>query len=243
MSQKIALVTGAGRAQGLGVATARALAEQGFHVIVTARTAEQAEAQAAALAGEGHSVEALQLDLGDADAFPAVAAKIAADHGRLDALVNNASVFPDMNTDTALEASSADIQAAFDVDVIGPWALTNALRELLVAAPAARVVNLSSGAFWQVAGLAEEPGDVGAPAYSLAKYTVNALSQMLGAAFRDTNVIVNAVDPGRVDTHPELGTDDEDVPPAEAAKWIAWAATLPAGSPSGAVFADGERIG
>ncbi|MCL2516353.1 MAG: SDR family NAD(P)-dependent oxidoreductase [Microbacteriaceae bacterium] len=243
MTQKIALVTGAGRAEGLGFATARALAEQGFHVFVTARTVAQAEAQAAALVAEGHSAEGLRLDLADTDAFAPLAERLRTEHGRLDALVNNASVFPDMGTPTALDASAADIRAAFDVDVVGPWALTAALRELLVAAPAARVVNLSSGAFWQVAGLADEAGDVGAPAYSFAKHTLNALTLMLAAAFRDTPVLVNAVDPGQVDTHPELGTDDDDVPPAEAAKWVAWAATLPAGAPSGAVFADGERVG
>lgn len=73
----------------------------------------------------------------------------------------------------------------------------------LEAAPAARVVNISSGAYQQVAALSEHSGDVGAPAYSLAKHTLNYLSAMLAAAFRDTRVLVNTVDPGRADTHPE----------------------------------------
>lgn len=158
-------------------------------------------------------------------------------------LVNNASVFPDMNTESALDASIEHVKAAFDVDVIGPWLLTVALRPLLEAAPAARVVNLSSGAYQQITYLGEHPGDVGAPAYSFAKHTLNSLTLMLAAAFRDTHVLVNAVDPGRADTHPELGSDEEDVPPAEAAKWIVWAATLPEGAPSGVIFADGERVG
>jgi NAD(P)-dependent dehydrogenase (short-subunit alcohol dehydrogenase family) len=243
MNQRVALVTGAGRSSGLGVATARALAEQGFHVIVSARTEAQAQEQASALRSEGHSAEGLRLDLADTRDFERVAKRIEDDHGHLDVLVNNASVFPDMNTGSALDAPASDIQAAFDVNVVGPWALIVALRRLLEAASAARVVNVSSGAYQQVTALAEQPGDVGAPAYSFAKHTLNYLSAMLAAAFRDTKVLVVAVDPGRADTHPELGTDDEDVPPSVAAGWIAAAATLPEGAPNGAIFLDGDRIG
>jgi NAD(P)-dependent dehydrogenase (short-subunit alcohol dehydrogenase family) len=243
MSQKIALVTGAGRPGGLGMATARGLAQQGFHVIVTSRSDAQSAEQVQALQAEGLSAEGYRLDLGDPAEFGRAAERIRAAHGHLDVLINNASVFPDMNTGSALDVSIEHVQAAFDVDVIGPWLLTVALRPLLEAAPAARVVNLSSGAYQQITYLDQNPGDVGAPAYSFAKHTLNVLTKMLAAAFHDTSVLVNAVDPGRVDTHPELGTDDEDVPPTEAAKWVVAAATLPAGSPSGAIFADGERVG
>ena len=243
MSQKTALITGAGRAEGLGVATARALAERGFHVIVSARTEEQAERQAAALRAEGHSASGLRVDLADPEDFARVAERIAADHGRLDALVNNASVFPDMETGSALDASVDDIRSAFAVNVVGPWALTIALRGLLEAAPAGRIVNISSGAYQQITYLPQHPGDVGAPAYSFAKHTLNQLGVMLAAAFRDTDVLVTTVDPGRADTHPELGTDEEDAPPSVAAAWIADAATLPAGAPSGAVLLEGRRVG
>ncbi|MFD2767483.1 SDR family NAD(P)-dependent oxidoreductase [Micromonospora eburnea] len=243
MNRKVALVTGAGRTNGLGLATARALAQQGFHVIVTARTDAQAEEQASALRAEGHRAEGYRLDLAATDEFPGVAKRIQADHGHLDVLINNASVFPDMNTSTALDAPTNDIRAAFDVNVVGPWALTVALRPLLEAAPAARVVNISSGAYQQITFLGEQPGDVGAPAYSFTKHTLNYLTLMLAAAFRDTKVLVNSVDPGRADTHPELGTDEEDMPPSVAAGWIAKAATLPENGPSGAIFLNGHRVG
>jgi|GEM_PF-1328033 len=243
MRHKVALVTGAGRSNGLGLAAARALATLGFHIVVTARTEAQAEEQARALRAEGYSAEGLRLDLADPEDFARIAERIRADHRHLDVLVNNASVFPDTNTSSALDVPTSDIQAAFAVDVVGPWALTVALRRLLEAAPAARVVNISSGAYQQIAALAERPGDVGAPAYSFAKHTLNHLSAMLAAAFHDTKVLVNTVDPGRADTHPELGTDDEDVPPSVAAGWIVQAATFPEGGPSGAIFLRGERVG
>src|SRR5262245_41875417 len=116
MNQKIALITGAGRAQGIGLATARALAQQGFHVIVTARTDAQAHEQASTLRAEGHSAEGYQLDLGATDEFPGLAERIQKDYGYLDVLINNASVFPDMNTGSALDAPIDDIQAAFDIN-------------------------------------------------------------------------------------------------------------------------------
>jgi hypothetical protein len=53
---------------------------------------------------------------------------------------------------------------------------------------------------------------------------------------------VNAVDPGRVATHPEFGVDDEDRPAADSAAWVAWAAIVPADGPTAGLFYDGERV-
>jgi NAD(P)-dependent dehydrogenase (short-subunit alcohol dehydrogenase family) len=80
------------------------------------------------------------------------------------------------------------------------------------------------------------------PAYSFAKHTLNVLTVVLASAFRGTGVLVNAVDPGRVATHPEFGVDDDDRPASESAVWVAWAATLPADGPTGGVFLDGKRL-
>ncbi|MFF2119575.1 SDR family NAD(P)-dependent oxidoreductase [Kitasatospora sp. NPDC058184] len=242
MTDRTALITGAGRSAGLGIAVARALAAQGHHVIVTARDGGQAEEQAAVLRSEGLSAEGLRLDLADTDDFARVAAHVRDGHGRLDVLVNNASCMPDFDTPSMLDADIDYVRTALDVNVVGVWALVQALSPLLRAAPAARVVNVSSGAYQQIAAGADYPRQVGAPAYSFSKYALNALTASLAATFRDTDVLVNAVDPGRVDTHPELGVDEEDRPASESAVWVAWAATLPADGPTGGVFFDGERL-
>ncbi|MFI2608405.1 SDR family NAD(P)-dependent oxidoreductase [Kitasatospora sp. NPDC018619] len=242
MTDRTALVTGAGRSLGLGIATARALAEEGHHVIVTARHGGQAEEQAAALRAEGHSAEGLRLDLADTDDFARIADHVRREHGRLDVLVNNASCMPDFDTPSMLDADIAYVRTALDVNLVGVWALVQAMAPLLRAAPAARVVNISSGAYRQIAAGADLPRQVGAPAYSFSKYALNALTASLAATFRGTNVLVNAVDPGRVATHPELGPDEEDRPASESAVWIVRAATLPADGPSGGVFHDGERV-
>lgn len=242
MTDKVALVTGAGRAPGLGVAVARALAEKGHHAIVTARTGDQAEEQAALLRSEGLSATGLRLDLAGTGDFARVADHVKREHGHLDVLVNNASCLPDMTTASPLDADIDYVRTALDVNVVGVWALVQALQPLLTAAPAARVVNITSGAFQQIAAGAHLPQPVGAPAYSFSKYSMNVLTGMLANAFRGTSVLVNAVDPGQVATGTVLGDDEDDRSPAESAAWILWAATLPADGPTGAVFEDGEQI-
>jgi NAD(P)-dependent dehydrogenase (short-subunit alcohol dehydrogenase family) len=242
MPEKTALVTGAGRAEGLGVAVARVLAGQGHHVIVTARKDGEAEERAAELRAEGFSAEGLRLDLTDSADAARVAGHVKSRYGRLDVLINNASCMPEFDTLSMLDADIDYVRTALEVNVVGVWALVQAVAPLLEAAPAARVVNVSSGAYRQIAAGADLPQQVGAPAYSFSKYALNALTGSLAATFRDTNVLVNAVDPGRAATHPELGVDEEDRPAAESAVWMAWAATLPADGPTGGVFYDGERV-
>jgi NAD(P)-dependent dehydrogenase (short-subunit alcohol dehydrogenase family) len=241
--RKVALITGVSRSLGLGVAVARSLAEQGCHVIVTARNGAQADEQAAALRSEGHSAEGMQLDLSDAGDFTRIAEEIRAKHGHLDVLINNASCMPDSDTRSMLDVDIAYARTAFEINVIGVWALVKAMRPLLEAAPAARVVNISSAAYRQIEAGAEFADQVRAPGYSLSKHTLNVLTATIASAFCGTGVLVNAVDPGSVATHPERGDDDDDRPASESAKWVTWAATLPSDGPTGAVFYDGERIG
>jgi len=239
---KVALVTGASRPIGLGVAIARSLAEQGYHVIVTARNGAQAEEQSAMLRDEGYSVEGNRLDLTDTGDFARIAEHVRTGYGHLDVLVNNASTMPDRDSRSALDVDIPDVRNALEVDVVGPWALVKAMRPLLEAAPAARVVNITSGAYQQIEAGANFPQQVRSPAHSFAKHTLNVLTATLASAFRGTGVLVNAVDPGRVATHPEFGVDDDDRPASESAAWVVWAATLPAGGPTGGVFLDGVRL-
>lgn len=239
---KVALVTGVSRSIGLGVAIARSLAEQGHHVIVTARNGAQAEEQAAMLRSEDHEVEGLRLDLTETGDFTRIAEHVRTEHGHLDVLVNNASTMPDRESRSVLDVDIAELRNALDVDVVGAWALVKAMRPLLEAAPAARVVNISSAAYQQIQAGADFPQQVRAPAHSFAKHTLNVLTATLASAFRGTSVLVNAVDPGRVATHPEFGVDDDDRPASESARWVVWAATLPADGPTGGVFLDGMRV-
>lgn len=241
MKTKIALITGVSRPLGLGFAVARQLAELDYHVILTARDVRQAEELAGELRRESHTATALRLDLADRTSIHEAVDYLASTFDHLDVLVNNASHMPDFRTRSALDVDLDALHAAFEAGVFGCWGLIQALLPLLRRAPAARIVNVSSIAAEQIGKLGTNV--IFSPAHSLAKYTLNALTVTLAAALADTPILVNAVDPGRVATHPERGIDDDDRSPAEAAKGVVWAATLAPGGPTGGLFYDRKPIG
>lgn len=237
---RTALITGVSRSLGLGFAVARQLAEKNHHVILAARDENQAERLAAELREAGHQATSLRLDLTSWSSIHEAADRLSRTIDHLDVLVNNASAMPDFNTRSALEVDLDALHSAFEVGVFGCWGLVQALLPLLRRAPAARIVNITSAAAQQIGN--REPGPIFSPAYSLAKHTLNALTATLATALADTRILVNAVDPGSVATHPERGDDADDRPPAEAAKGIVWAATLGADGPTGGVFHDGQPM-
>lgn len=236
---KVALVTGASRPQGLGFAVAREFATRGYHAVLAGRDLDRTRALAAKLVAEGLSAEAVRLDVTDPADAAACAEHVRTTTGRLDALVNNAAAMPDFTTLSVLDVDLTEARTAYTVDVLGAWGLIQACLPLLRAAPAARIVNVSSAAVTQIAA---GTAGVRSPGYSLAKYALNALTASLAAELRDTGILVNAVDPGSVATHPERGDDADDRSPAEAALGVVWAATLPADGPTGGFFLDGEAV-
>src|SRR3954463_927804 len=238
MPVKTALVTGASRPAGLGFAVARELAEHGHHVILTARDRSAAEPLAARLRQDGYAATALRLDLSDPAGIREAADHLTRDFGHLDVLINNASAMPDFSVLSALEADMDVVRTALEVTVIGPWALTQALLPLLTAAPAARIVHVSSLSAQQIATGLDLGAPPRSPAYSMAKYMLNALTRVLARALADTPILVNAVDPGSTATHPERGDEENDRPAAESARDIVRAATLGAGGPTGRLFGD-----
>lgn len=244
MTVQTALITGTSRPAGLGFAVARQLAGLGYHVILTARDVTRAEPLAGQLRQDGYAATALRLDLTDRASMDEAARYLTRTFGHLDVLINNASVLPDFGAVSAFDADLDVVRSALDVDVIGPWALVQSMLPLLTAAPAARIVNVTSIAAQQIAA-SPGPGpgaSVRAPAYSMAKYMLNVLTTLLAGALEDTPILVNAVDPGKTATHPERGHDDNDRPAAESARGVVWAATLGAGGPTGGLFRDGQPV-
>ncbi|MFD7031530.1 SDR family NAD(P)-dependent oxidoreductase [Streptomyces sp. NPDC059917] len=236
MATRTALITGTSRAAGLGFAVARELAAHGHHVILTARDRSAAEPLAARLRQDGHAATALRLDLSDRASMDEAAGQLAETFGHLDVLVNNASAMPDFQVLDALDADMDAVRMAMEVSVIGPWALTQALLPLLKAAPAARIVNVSSLSAQQIATGLDLGAPLRSPAYSMAKYTLNALTGVLARALSGTSILVNAVDPGNTATHPERGDDVGDRAAADSARDIVRAATLGADGPTGRLF-------
>ncbi|WP_406636947.1 SDR family NAD(P)-dependent oxidoreductase [Amycolatopsis sp. WGS_07] len=235
---KTALITGTSRAAGLGFAVAQLLSEQDYHVLLTAREPTRAESLATRLP----NATALRLDLTDPATMTAAADYLADAFGHLDVLVNNASGTVDFAALSALDADPAAVQSALDIDVLGPWQLTQLLLPLLKAAPAARIVNVSSVSALQISTGLDLGASLRAPAHSFAKHALNTLTGVLASALRNTPILVNAVDPGETATHPERGDEETARPALESARGVVWAATLPSGGPTGGYFLDGQPV-
>ncbi|TKB24960.1 MAG: SDR family NAD(P)-dependent oxidoreductase, partial [Mesorhizobium sp.] len=140
-TSKTALVTGANK--GIGREIARRLATMGFKVWLGARNAERGMAAAQALRAEGLDVEWLELDVTRDDSVKAAAEAFRQASPCLDVLVNNAGVAINYDLPPS-QQRIADIQATYDVNVFGPIRVTQAFLPLLLAAPAARIVMVSS---------------------------------------------------------------------------------------------------
>jgi NAD(P)-dependent dehydrogenase (short-subunit alcohol dehydrogenase family) len=199
-SPRIALVTGATR--GLGLETVRQLASSGLHVLLAGRDHARAVAAALPFQAEGLSVEAIALDVTSAVSIEKAANDVAAKFGRLDVLVNNAGVFVD---DFSLPPSQQSLRTwrdTFDTNLFGVIATTQAFLPLLRAAPAARIVNVSSllGSLTSHTDPASPIFDFKMPAYNASKSALNAWTVHLAHELRGTAIKVNSVHPGSVKT-------------------------------------------
>lgn len=196
---RVALVTGGNK--GIGLQIARQLAETGINVFVGARDDSRGQAAVSALASEGLTVQAIRLDLDDEGSSAAAAAAIAEQHGRLDILVNNAGIF-DFADGPPSKASIAAVRRVVEINFIATLAVTQAMLPLLRAAPAARIVNVSSS-LGSLAGNADPSSKYYSQrfiGYNVSKAALNMLTIQLREELRDTQIVVNSVSPGFVKT-------------------------------------------
>ena len=230
-SPRVVVVTGANR--GIGLEVARQLGARGDTVMLGARDLDAGRRAAEPLVAAGSDVRARRLDVTDAATVEAVAAEVAGEFGRLDALVNNAAI----HYDTWQRAAGADlgvVAEALETNVVGAWRCANAfLGPLRAAGRAGRLVNVSSEA-----GSLASMGS-GTPAYSVSKAALNALTKALAADLRADGVLVNSVCPGWVAT--DMGGAGGR-PVAEGAASVVWAVDLPDGGPTGGFFRDGHPV-
>ncbi|WP_414166422.1 oxidoreductase [Streptoverticillium reticulum] len=136
---RVCVVTGAN--SGLGLATTRALARRGAHVVLAVRDEAKGRHAAADITAEqpDAGLEVRRLDLSDLDSVRAFAGRMHADHPKLDVLVNNAGVMAPPRT---LSAQGHELQ--FACNHLGHFALTGLLLDLLTAGDDPRVVTVSS---------------------------------------------------------------------------------------------------
>ena len=180
LDDRVALVTGA--SAGLGARFARVLHQAGAHVVVTARRADLLDQ----LAREcGERIEVVPGDITSASHRRALAGRMAA-HGRLDVLVNNAGICDD----GPIEQQSLDeLRQVIEVNLISVLDLCRVTAPLLLAAPAASVINVAS-----MYGIVASRGPMAA--YNATKGALVSLTRQLAAQWGQRGVRVNALAPG-----------------------------------------------
>ena len=224
--KKTALVTGANR--GIGLAIARALAEnESITVLASCRTEEKAARAAETI---GHGAKGVVIDLTDPEIAWQQARAIEEGLGPVDILVNNAGL---LIPGTGMEITVADLTSSLAVNTVAPFALIQVFGAKMKERGWGRIVNVSSG--WG----AFDQGLSGPTAYAVSKAGLNGLTVSFAPLF-GLDVKINAACPGWVRTR--MGGQMANKSPEEGADTPVWLATLPDDGPTGGFFKDRHLI-
>jgi short-subunit dehydrogenase len=205
---QLALVTGASR--GIGAATAKALAAEGAHVILTARTAGALEQVEEAIHADGGTATIAPLDLIETDSIARLASAVAERWGTLDILVLNAATLGSLSAVQAIDAK--EFAKVMTLNVSAQQALIAAFDAPLRKSARARVIGITSKvgrqprAFWG--------------AYGASKAAFETLVQAYGEEVEGiSNIRVALLDPGATRTEMRAraypGEDPASVKPPE----------------------------
>jgi NAD(P)-dependent dehydrogenase (short-subunit alcohol dehydrogenase family) len=221
---KVALVTGAGRGFGWGIA--RALGRAGARVCATDINAEELALSAADLAGDGTAALALELDVSDRAAFAAAVDRVVEHWGRLDVLVHSAIFMPLIRFDVL---SHDAWRRQLDVGLGGLYNGTRAVWEVMKRQGGGHIIGIASGS--SVRGYKDEV------AYCTIKHAQEGFVKALALEAMPDRIALNTLGPGKpIKTTRLTRAELELLPEAEKARWadpielgkaFAWLAAQP----------------
>ena len=185
--KRVAVVTGAGRGIGRGIA--EALARDGLHVVCVSKSESSCGAAADAINGTGGQAEALAVDVSSGDEIRQACEKLLEAHECIDVLVNNAGITRD---NLLFRMEEGDWNDVIHTNLSSCYSWIKYLGRPMTRKRWGRIVNVAS-----VVGLT---GNAGQANYSAAKAGMIGLTKSLAREFAARSVTVNAVAPGFIDT-------------------------------------------
>lgn len=187
LKDRVALVTGA--SQGIGRATALALAAAGAKVVCAARNAEKLAAVVTEIESAGGEAFATTMDVADSAQIKAGFKDVTERFGRLDILVNNAAVTRDM---LALRMKTEDWEEVLKTNLTGAYICIQNALGVMLRQRYGRIINVSS--------VVAQTGNAGQANYVAAKAGLIGLTKAIAVEIASRNITVNAVAPGFIAT-------------------------------------------
>lgn len=196
LADRVVIITGAG--QGIGRAYAHAFAAAGAIPVIAELNAAAGERVAAEITAGGRTASAIATDISREESVNALVAQTLERFGRIDALINNASIFSTIKMRPFTEIPLAEWEQVMQVNITGTFLMTRAVVPHMKARNWGRIVNISSAAV-----------TMGRPNYlhyTTSKAAVIGMTRSLAKELGAFGITVNAVLPGATDTEVERET-------------------------------------
>lgn len=206
MNKKVVMITGASK--GLGKALTMAFAKEGSRLAICSRSGKSLEKVKQEAEGLGAEVLAIRADVsqpGDVERFVALTLEA---YGRIDVLINNASVLGPSPMPLLLDYPQEDFAEVLRVNAVSAFLVSQRVIPVMLERNEGSIINVTSAA--------GHVGYAGWGAYGISKFAVEGLTQTWADELSDTNIRVNMVDPGEMDTDMhQLAVPDCDYPLAK----------------------------
>jgi NAD(P)-dependent dehydrogenase (short-subunit alcohol dehydrogenase family) len=224
----------------LGKEIGRQLGALGYTVVLTARNEQAGREAAAELVAAGFDAHSIRLEVTNPDDISSLVCYLETSFGKLDILVNNAGISVEWDG----KPTDADkVRHTLEVNLIAPYAITEALVPLLSRSDDARVINHSSmlGSIGTAESMWEQVGGFMAVGYSTSKAGLNMLTLIQSKTLANKGIAVAAAHPGWVKT--DLGTQAAPMEVDEGARTVVDLVTIAREQfPNGQLCHKGERI-
>ncbi|MUG43488.1 3-ketoacyl-ACP reductase [Paenibacillus woosongensis] len=194
LNNQVAIITGAGK--GIGKAIAQALAKEGVHLGLIARTTSDLEALQAELREQhGIKVAIASADISDQSAAEKAVEALVSELGGIDILINNAGI---AKFGKLVEMDTKDWERIIQVNLMGTYYMTRAVLPKLIAQNQGNIINIAS--------TAGERGFATGSAYNASKFAIMGLTEAVMQEVRKNNIRVVALTPSTVNTELAVNT-------------------------------------